>query len=442
MMSMRAARVNMLGGGGDACPPAVTPRKSLLSTLLHSHMGSLHRPLSIGFGCLCVAALLLYTHISSRRQLVYSNNSRLTARAFSGAMGTYDCIPADALIGGELGPNGNGTASKKRLKKIAAMRRAAGFDDEDERAIPMVATNLDHDTEKYLSRFVQGLDYPIKHKLVVWGGCDPMVADEVDWILETFPDVLIYRARTTLGCANGWNQVLRYMSMHEDVPWAIVFNSDMYTPPGSLSAFSREIWRVVDEDPRFCLGFFNTQGAGSLGRYTSYVYTRHALNTLGLFDGNIYPAYYEDIELDIRFARAVESGICSPLRTFNSSMFEHGYKSKKYLSGSKIVQQVMASYGDEYFKQVAREWSEKIKRGKLSSPLYLRDKWGCRSEEHIRIEDCHFARPFNDPENPLSYWTFDAERRRCIDESRDIVACAYTLRPPAPALKGGKSKRG
>ena len=43
----------------------------------------------------------------------------------------------------------------------------------------MVATNLDHDTEKYLSRFVQGLDYPIKHKLVVWGGCDPMVADEV-----------------------------------------------------------------------------------------------------------------------------------------------------------------------------------------------------------------------------------------------------------------------
>lgn len=51
----------------------------------------------------------------------------------------------------------------------------------------MVATNLDHDTEKYLSRFVQGLDYPIKHKLVVWGGCDPMVADEVCECVPVLP---------------------------------------------------------------------------------------------------------------------------------------------------------------------------------------------------------------------------------------------------------------
>ena len=65
--------------------------------------------------------------------------------------------------------------------------------------IPLVATNLDHDTEKYLTRFISGLDYPIAHKLVVWGGCDPMVADQVNWMLEAHRDVLVYRARTTLG---------------------------------------------------------------------------------------------------------------------------------------------------------------------------------------------------------------------------------------------------
>lgn len=121
LVSMRAARVSMMGGGADACPPAVTPRKTLISSLMHAQMGLMQRPLFLGFGCLVVAGLLLYGHISTRRQLVYSTNSRLTSRAFSGALGTSDCIPADVMIGGELGPNGNGTLSKRRRKKIAAL---------------------------------------------------------------------------------------------------------------------------------------------------------------------------------------------------------------------------------------------------------------------------------------------------------------------------------
>jgi hypothetical protein len=31
-----------------------------------------------------------------------------------------------------------------------------------------------------------------------------------------------------------------------------------------------------------------------------FVFTRHALDVLGLFDENIYPAYYEDWEMEIR----------------------------------------------------------------------------------------------------------------------------------------------
>lgn len=32
-----------------------------------------------------------------------------------------------------------------------------------------------------------------------------------------------------------------------------------------------------------------------------FVYTRHALATLGKFDENIYPAYYEDYDMDLRY---------------------------------------------------------------------------------------------------------------------------------------------
>jgi GT2 family glycosyltransferase len=31
-----------------------------------------------------------------------------------------------------------------------------------------------------------------------------------------------------------------------------------------------------------------------------FVYTRHALATLGRFDENIFPAYYEDYDMDLR----------------------------------------------------------------------------------------------------------------------------------------------
>lgn len=31
-----------------------------------------------------------------------------------------------------------------------------------------------------------------------------------------------------------------------------------------------------------------------------FVYTRHALGALGKFDENIYPAYYEDYDMDLR----------------------------------------------------------------------------------------------------------------------------------------------
>ena len=34
----------------------------------------------------------------------------------------------------------------------------------------------------------------------------------------------------------------------------------------------------------------------------AFVYTRHALNVLGKFDENIYPAYYEDHDMDLRSA--------------------------------------------------------------------------------------------------------------------------------------------
>jgi hypothetical protein len=299
------------------------------------------------------------------------------------------------------------------------------------RPIPLIATNLDFDTENYLKRLVNGIPAEAAtHKLIAWGGCDPMVAAQVDNVLATRPDFHVYRSRDKMGCAAGWNMALDYMALHDDIPYAVVFNADMYTPPGSLEAFAQEMWAVVDADPTFCVGFFRSRGAGVLGRYTAYVFTRHALSTLGTFDANIYPAYYEDVEMDIRMARAQALGLCSGFRTFNSSQFVHGKEGKdKYVSGTKLMNLRMMADGDAEMKAVGKQLAEKVKRGKLSSPLYLHQKWGCRAEVHTDLASCTFAHPFNNPARSLSDWELDHGRRQCLDDASKGPAhvCEYTL---------------
>ena len=179
------------------------------------------------------------------------------------------------------------------------------------------------------------------------------------------------------------------------------------------------------------------------GRYTSYVYTRRALEVLGLFDENIYPAYYEDVEMDVRMGRAVAAGVCAPARWFNSSEFVHGKPTPttegreggrkggndRYVSGTKMMEARMRREGDEEVRAVARQWSEELKRGKKASPVYLHQKWGCKPEKDIDLVTCGLQHPFGNAARSLSYWQLDAGRRRCVEEGRAGGGglCEYTL---------------
>jgi hypothetical protein len=50
-------------------------------------------------------------------------------------------------------------------------------------------------------------------------------------------------------------------------------------------------------NPRFCRGFFDVSAGQDA---VVFVMTRHGLGSLGLFDENIYPAYFEDFDMDLR----------------------------------------------------------------------------------------------------------------------------------------------
>ena len=52
--------------------------------------------------------------------------------------------------------------------------------------------------------------------------------------------------------------------------------------------------------------------------------TRRALQILGYFDENIYPAYWEDSEMMLRLDRATQEGLCSPMAKLTSATLQHG----------------------------------------------------------------------------------------------------------------------
>jgi hypothetical protein len=198
--------------------------------------------------------------------------------ASSSALHNDDCLDGDTLL---LPPT--------YLNELVTSSAAAGSP--RPRPIPLLATNLDYDTEGFLARLLEGWsDARARHKLVVAGGCDPSVIEAVAFVRREHPDIAVFREREMLGCAPGWNKALNYMLYHEDVEWCLIFNTDMYVPPGALDKLAEEIWEEYDRDPGFCRGFFNvTAGPDAV----VFAFTRRGMQVLGRFDENIYPAYYE-----------------------------------------------------------------------------------------------------------------------------------------------------
>lgn len=204
---------------------------------------------------------------------------RSSSRVSTDAVHSDDCLDGDTLM---LFPTAPPTYLKE-LNSSAVSPRP--------RPIPLLATNLDYDTEGFLARLLEGWsDAKARHKLVVAGGCDPSTIEAVAFVRREHPDIAVFREREMLGCAPGWNKALDYMMHHEDVEWCLIFNTDIYVPPGSLDVLAEEIWEEYDRDPGFCRGFFNvTAGPDAV----VFAFTRRGMQMLGKFDENIYPAYYE-----------------------------------------------------------------------------------------------------------------------------------------------------
>ena len=160
-------------------------------------------------------------------------------------------------------------------------------------SIPLIAVPVLNRGD-LLRRLVHSIDKPVSCLLIINNGRDPGVAEALDeWQrnrLEFVGELRIVTPRCNLGVAASWNLAIRQLLM-DGLPYMIVVGSDICFMPGDLEIFHRSY------DPSIAIK------CGNHG-YSLFSLTAKAIDVVGFFDENFYPAYLEDCDYQYRLKLA------------------------------------------------------------------------------------------------------------------------------------------
>lgn len=108
-------------------------------------------------------------------------------------------------------------------------------------------------------------------------------------IPTTDSDVTVLLARYNLGCAQGWNAMMEIVMKLLPDAYCLISNDDIIFHHDTIELFSRAIEDNPDEII-YCSGGVKAANAFSLFACNP----KKLADTVGWFDENIWPAYYED----------------------------------------------------------------------------------------------------------------------------------------------------
>ena len=185
--------------------------------------------------------------------------------------------------------------------------------------------------------------------------------------------------------------------------WLIVSN-DVAFHPGILHEVAQT---MAANDDDICL--WGLVGDPS-SPYASFVLTPRAVQTIGLFDENFWPAYAEDCDYTARLVR----GDC-PIRfepnsdRIASHITSASWKTTRSTSNlASLVRQT--GRGHNNFDYLIEKWGVNVCELRTSTPPYMDSAKG-------------FAKPFDDSRAELSSWSVNMDRRRSRTGPQDCVVC-------------------
>ena len=183
---------------------------------------------------------------------------------------------------------------------------------------------------------------------------------------------LIYSCGHNLGVGASWNAIIKSTPL---APYWLILNSDIELGLNDLAKIKAFV------EPRL-----DTHGLLFGWGMSAFVITPLALETVGFFDENIYPAYLEDC--DYHYRAKLTNIQCENIPDLE---LIHGELVNGKIQGSRAI-------GSD--PKIMRE-NGRTHQGNFD---YYRQKWGGINGEEI------YTHPFNEPHNKLDYWIFDFAR--------------------------------
>lgn len=175
-----------------------------------------------------------------------------------------------------------------------------------------------------LNRLLGSLDYPVKDLVIIDNG---RCVTSLPWS-PMVERLHVITMPANLGVSGSWNLGMKSTPF---APWWLIVNFDAHFPPGSLERF-----HVEADDASLLL-------SGGLPPWCAFALGAQVVETVGLFDERLHPAYFEDNDYE---RRATFHGF----QTRQSTIRVHHDNSSTLAAGFRARND--ATYGDnaEYYR--------------------------------------------------------------------------------------------
>lgn len=201
------------------------------------------------------------------------------------------------------------------------------------------------------ARMVRSIDYPVAELVVIVNGDDRDIIPPIRNATDMNPNILKVlwsRPGFNLGCGASWNFIIRSRPAG---PWWVIVNADIVFGPGDLERLSE---------------FMSDQAGpvmGTVFEFGAFAINSGCVDTVGFFDENFFPMYYEDRDYEhrmkvagvpyVRVEAATTHDTSSTIRSNgvymsrnNETFMENGrYYGEKW-GGSPYSERFNIPYGD------------------------------------------------------------------------------------------------
>lgn len=232
----------------------------------------------------------------------------------------------------------------------------------------------------WIKRLIDSVDYPVKEFFIINNNGRNEINKELDALCNTkhkfIEKIIVSHLPSNLGVSASWNLIIKSYLM---CPYWIICNHDVAFTPGLLEKMYLE-----SKNNRYGMIHGKKCDWGG-GAYDLFLIKDWVIQTCGLFDENLYPAYAEDVDHYIRIKNeSIEI-------KFLNIDYPHGE-----LDYSRTGSQTW---------RVDNTLKEKLDNSRiLNETEYLNKKWG----DNYSIYNT-YKNPFNDERFKSSITSYDLD---------------------------------